>query len=248
MAAHPPVPKHIHKRRDYDLSFQGIPIFEFSSSDLFTTACGLEFLSVEGIGPWYDADQFVEYGKEEYAEVVRAWEDAGRDLCWDSDDELDRVGGGGEGEESRLGLGVGGVRGSRIREMPAPNRGVWWEVFYKRMYGDCRVWERVKTSMGRSNCRVVVRWVERESTEDDESGLDTGGVGESGRGRWRALKGKERMAAGKHARMTRSQTRSRSALALGGESSSGIVIGVGESARSRALGNKDLTKAKVRKR
>ena len=176
---------------------------------------------------------------------MRKWEDEGRDLVWDSDDELEACGEGGGPDVAT------GVKGSKIKEMPAPNRGKWWEVFYKSMYADCRKWEKVRTAMGRGKCRVVIRWEERERTaEEDDDGMDIR-MGEAGKGRCRVPKGKERMAFGKHARMTRSETRRRSALGLGGESSSGIVIGVGETGRSRALANKDLTKAdktKMRKR
>lgn len=52
----------------------------------------------------------------------------------------------------------------------SPNRGVWWEVFYKRMYEDRARWRAVKRAMGRGKCRVVVRWVEFAEGEGDGDG------------------------------------------------------------------------------
>ena len=227
-APSPPYPftgtsKSVEKRIDYDFSFSGVPIFEFSSADMFShTSKRTEFLSIEQMGGWYENDPFQEYTKEEYRRMCSLWEDGE----W--------------GSPSSTAVGEGlDDEGNPKASMPAPNQGVWWRVFYQRMYEDCARWEKVKKAMGRGKCRVVVRWNERAGEDGVEMGIGGPVSAEHGLG----LGGKK-VTHGK--RLTRSETRRRSGLGLS-DPSTGVQIGVGgcgttlsESFKSRAAGNRDL--------
>jgi hypothetical protein len=215
--------KNVEKRIDYDFSFSGVPIFEFSSADMFShTSKRTEFLSIEQMGGWYENDPFQEYTKEEYKRMYSLWEDGewGSRSGTAADEGFDD-------------------EGNPKASMPAPNRGFWWNVFYQRMHEDCARWENVKKAMGRGKCRVVVRWNERAGGEDVEMVIGGAVDGKQGLG----LGGKK-VAQGK--RLTRSETRRCSGLGLN-DPSSGVQIGVGgsgaalsETIKSRAAGNREL--------
>lgn len=160
---------------------------------------------------------------------------------------------------SRSGSAGGGLdeEGNPKAPMPAPNRGVWWKVFYERMYEDVARWDKVRKAMGRGKCRVVIRWIEALAEEGVETGQRGAVAGKQGLG-----VGGKKGAQGK--RLTRSETRRRSGLSLSDPAMGlaiGGVVGVGalsESCKSRAVGNRELGrtaegvgekgKAKVRKR
>ena len=170
------------------------------------------------MGGWSENDLFQEYTKEEYKRMYSLWEDGewrSRSSTAEIDEGLDED-------------------GKPRASIPAPNRGVWWKVFYQRMYEDCARWEKVKKVMGRGRCRVVVRWNEQEGAEDMEMGI-CGGIG----GR-QALGGKK---GPQGKRMTRSETRRRSGLGLSDPSGDALIAGanaLGESMKSRAAGNREL--------
>jgi hypothetical protein len=245
--------KKIHKRKDYDFSHYGIPIFEFSGGDVFSGAAErLEFLSVEGIGGWDERDEYMPYTDEEYTEVMKEREEsfalAGNgtlinDLC--------------------------GLRGQdEADELPSSNKGLWWKRFYERIYADVRRWKKVRSAMGRGKCRVVVRWVEREAQPEGEFdmilegeegvGLGMGvglGIGMGSGGGVNIVKGtmgkrklrpKERLVMDKQARVTRSETRKQSALGLEIMSAAGGGGGIKENVNA-AVEKGDL-KLKGRKR
>jgi hypothetical protein len=236
-------PKKIHKRADYDLSHFGIPIFEFSSRDLFSGSSErIEFLSVDGIGGWDEKDFYNAYTEEEYRDRAN--------------EAIDRW----EGETNEYDEHM-------AMDAPSPNRGVWWEKFYGRMREDSKCWKRVKHAMGRGKCRVVVRWAENELVaveEDEDMGVGSGGgigLGIKGELGLELLAGsksraKERVAAGagvgKHQRSTKSENRRRSAL--GSEvmavSGNGGPAGRNEGAKARlgAARSVEKEKLKVRKR
>lgn len=208
--------KRIHKRLDYDFSFSGIPLFEFSSSELFSSTAKMDFLSVEDIGGWCENDRFQEYSTEEYKRIFSLWEDGE----WITSGEE-----GGDGEDGR-------------GPMPAPNRGAWWKEFYKRMYEDSARWGNVKKAMGRGKCRIVVRWAEMD-VSDEAMTFGPGGV--MGAAKCMVPVGKSKGAQGK--RQTRSETRRRSALGVGDASvgaTVGGVVALGESSKSRATGNREM--------
>ncbi|KAL2070047.1 hypothetical protein VTL71DRAFT_14727 [Oculimacula yallundae] len=140
--------KKIYKRKDYDFSFQGIPLFEFSSSALFSVPSRSDFsiLSIENIGSWYPSDESGFCTIDEWQSRIRAWED-----------EIDNLG----REERKVEERAYRERGS---EDPSAKRGVWWARFYEGVYAEERRWRRIKECMSRGKCRVVVRWVELEST------------------------------------------------------------------------------------
>ena len=206
-----------HKRLDYDFSFSGIPLFEFSSSDLFSSSTRMEFLSVEDIGTWCENDRFQEYSTEEYKRMYSLWEDGE----WITSGEE-----GGDDEDCR-------------GPMPAPNRGAWWKEFYKRMYEDAARWGNIKKAMGRGKCRIVVRWAEMDVGEE---GMDFRPGGVMGAAQGMPPGGKSKGGQGK--RQTRSETRRRSALGMGDASSVGAMVGgvvpFGESSKSRAIGNREM--------
>jgi hypothetical protein len=233
------IPKHpfatqsptIHKRTDYDFSFSGIPLFEFSSADIFTpTSARTEFLSIEQMGAWYENDPYTAYSEEEYRRMFSLWEDGEWGL-----------------------ISVGSRKGCFDEEgrptapIPPPNRGVWWKVFYEKMKKDVERWKKIRSAMGRGKCRVVVRWVEAldDGMKKGDAGSGKQGVGKKG-------------AHGK--RLTRSETRRRSGLGVS-DLPVGLAIGgvvglgaLGENSKSRAAGNLgragvgEKEKAKVRKR
>lgn len=210
-------PLTIKKRIDYDFSFSGIPLFEFSSADLFTHASKrTEFLSIDRMGGWCENDLYQGSTSEEYKRMYSLWED---------------------GE-----TGVGGFddEGRPKAPMPAPNRGVWWRVFYDCLNEDVARWKKVRTAMGRGKCHVVLRWDEAIDEYEAEprpiGGALSGKQGLGGGGK-RGVQGK---------RQTRSETRRRSGLALD-DYPVGLAIGgivglgaLGESTKSRAVGNREL--------
>jgi len=176
--------KKIQKRIDYDFSFSGIPIFEFSSSDLFTDESKKpQFLSVEQQGAWSTNDSYEAYEADGYERIYKMWQ-AGE---WGVRESF-------MASATNLGLDE---NNKPKATMPAPNRGLWWRVFYQRMFEDVARWEKIRRAMGLGMCRVVVRWDEYP----DEGDVDMTGVG---------------AAVGKKAkRVTRSESRRRSGLGLG---------------------------------
>ncbi|RDW65030.1 hypothetical protein BP6252_10681 [Coleophoma cylindrospora] len=137
-----PHAKRITRRRDFDFSHSGVPLFEFSSESDPTFADGVPFLSVEKMTSW-SAEEHGAYTVEEYAEVHEQW--ARSDAAWDEE----------SGERKR------DMRGKA--EQPAAAKGRWWSEFYAKMYEDSRRWGRIRAAMARGKCRVVVRWEEMDA-------------------------------------------------------------------------------------
>jgi hypothetical protein len=221
--------KKIYKRCDFDFSHNGTPLFEFNSNTMSQWKGELPpFLEVGELGPFYDGDEYEMMDDREYAEMVK--EGMGKGLDW-------------MGQE---------IEGER--KVVSPFAGQWWKVFYEGVSRDAARWCSIRSAMSRGKCRVVVRYTE---FEDDYEGQDVemegglfglgidleGSAGgfEGGEGK----KIKERLVG--RQRLTRSETRRRSGLGMSEVSSSGVVIGVGsagnglgESGRSRAVGNTEL--------
>jgi hypothetical protein len=232
--------KKIHKRRDFDISHNGIPLFEFSlpNSSPFPHPENLpSFLEVGDLGPFYQGDEFEAYEKAEYEEMVQ---EAAAQKNWLGDE----------------------IPGSRAM-VPSPNSGYWWKGFYALVEQDAERWQSVKNAMGRGKCRVVVRYEEFEGDVElmgEGGGVDGDvemedrvyGLGiefeDGGGGRGLGVGKKKERLVGRQ-RVTRSEARRRSGLGLSEVSSGGVVMGVGvpvgEVARSRAVGNKDLSAAGV---
>jgi hypothetical protein len=232
--------KKIHKRRDFDISHNGIPLFEFSlpNSSPFPHPENLpSLLEVGELGPFYQGDEFEAYEKAEYEEMVQ---EAASQKNWLGDE----------------------IPGSRAM-VPSPNAGYWWKVFYALVEEDAERWQSVKNAMERGKCRVVVRYEEFEGNvefmgEDGDGDADVEmedrvfGLGiefEDGSAGGGLGMGKKRERLVGRQRVTRSEARRRSGLGLSEVSSGGVVMGVGvpvgEIARSRAVGNKDLSAAGV---
>ncbi|TGO37783.1 hypothetical protein BHYA_0089g00220 [Botrytis hyacinthi] len=149
--------KKIAKRQDYDFSFQGTPIFEFSTRTLFpqpenpfpNTAPTADFLSVEVPRPYDPSDPYLEFPlqvssnpgllQREVRKYVRAAGVTGEELHTYGDMMVDES-------------------GVDVSEEVSPNEGIWWCEFYRAITRDRIRWERVKTCMGRGRCRVVLRW------------------------------------------------------------------------------------------
>ncbi|RFU26028.1 hypothetical protein B7463_g10317, partial [Scytalidium lignicola] len=149
----------VSKRLDFDFSHQGIPLFEFSNINNFTSTSTLPFLSIpRPLPPYEENDSYAPYTDDEYEEILSRWEEseeyANRNRP--ADDPMD---------------------------LPCPNRGVWWNRFYKELYDDCKTWEKIKAAMGRGKCRVMCRWLERDEESEREEqrnywqGVHTGGWG-----------------------------------------------------------------------
>ncbi|TAQ86320.1 hypothetical protein B7494_g5359 [Chlorociboria aeruginascens] len=234
------------KRTDFDFSHSGTPLFEFGASDLFTcfessdspkfcdasSSFSLPFLSVENIGSWHENDAFEPLSAAEYETRYQDW----RVFC--------------EREEARAG---------RL-DMPAPNRGVWWQSFYRRLQEDRRRWEEIRGAMGRGKCRVVVRWEEVEGERTALEGVMTpalglgisgvtGGLGSAAAGRIEkkvGLRGLGSVTVGRlnSRRMTRSETRRKSVLGLGFEAAvESVGAGLADTPRAGVAGNRDLVTA-----
>jgi hypothetical protein len=232
--------KKIHKRKDFDFSHQGTPLFEFSSVDLFPTSSPStsgsqtrSFLSVENLGRFFHGqDEYEEFSDEEYKSVIEKWEDNGYRLCDGRDRAWGRVKGGDgvdrDGEEGH----------QREKELPSPYKGQWWKFFYEGMYRDAARWNKVRAAMGMGMCRVVVRWVEYQSDPTtsasgglgDREDLEMGGMG-VGVGLGIGVRG---------GRLTRSESRRRSQLGVSSTSGCGTVIGIGSG--SGGEGNMGVSK------
>ena len=220
-----------------------MPLFEFSlpNSSPFPHSEHLPpFLEVGELGPFYQGDKFEAFEESEYEEMVQ---EAAAQKNWLGDE----------------------IPGSGAM-VPSPNSGYWWKVLYALVEQDAERWQSVKNAMGRGKCRVVVRYEEFEEFEADAGlGLGDGegegngdvemedrvfGLGiefEDGAGGGGLSLGKKRERLVGRQRVTRSEARRRSGLGLSEVSSGGVVMGVGapmgESARSRVVGNKDLSAA-----
>ncbi|TGO65537.1 hypothetical protein BCON_0002g01230 [Botryotinia convoluta] len=149
--------KKIAKRQDYDFSFQGIPIFEFSTRTLFpqpensfpNTAPTADFLSIEVPRPYDPDDPYLPFPlqvsqnpgllQREVRKYARAAGVKGEELRTYGDMMTDES-------------------GVDVSEEVSPNEGIWWCEFYRGITRDRIRWERVKRCMGRGRCRVVVRW------------------------------------------------------------------------------------------
>jgi hypothetical protein len=169
-----PLGKTIYKRKDYDLSHQGIPLFEFGgAAKVFGEDSIEQFLSVEALGPWYEGDPYASQKPEDYEELHRRWKQA---IDEDAQEECMEL--------AAQGLSRN-IRDPR-HEPPTPFQGIWWDRFYKGIYEDAERWRAVRRAMGVGHLRVVVRWVEYEpkyypdlgsSDEDSQmSGMDAGGA------------------------------------------------------------------------
>jgi hypothetical protein len=177
--------KKIHKRKDFDFSHQGTPLFEFSSVDLFPTngqteAQARSFLSVENLGRFFGSeDEWEECSDEEYKFVVQQWED--NDYRLGTTDTA-RYGskGGGDGDGDRCGVKDGDrdEGHEREKELPSPYKGLWWKCFYEAMYRDAARWNRVRLAMGMGMCRVVVRWVDYQPNPITSASEGMKGAGE----------------------------------------------------------------------
>ncbi|KAF7902753.1 hypothetical protein EAF00_002656 [Botryotinia globosa] len=149
--------KKIAKRQDYDFSFQGTPIFEFSTRTLFpqpenpspNTAPTADFLSIEVPRPYDPIDPYLEFPPQvsrnpgllqrEVRKYARAAGVTGEELHTYGDIMVDES-------------------GVDVSEEVSPNEGIWWCEFYRGITRDRIRWERVKRCMGRGRCRVVLRW------------------------------------------------------------------------------------------
>ncbi|KAK6586023.1 hypothetical protein PZA11_001080 [Diplocarpon coronariae] len=138
--------KTVHKRKDYDFSHQGVPLFEFSSSGLFPTPTRAlhYFLSVDDLGGWDEKDTYGTCSEHEWKVRVAVWEEEFGSVC----NEQKKI----EEREGR----------SRELEEPCAYRGIWWPKFFKGIYADEARWRRIREAMSKGKCRVVVRWAELE--------------------------------------------------------------------------------------
>ncbi|KAH8819868.1 hypothetical protein F5884DRAFT_762034 [Xylogone sp. PMI_703] len=142
----------VDKRLELDFSHQGIPLFEFSSMNIFTASKVFPFLAANIPLPPFDEenDTYMPYTDDEYEEILSRWEE--------SEDFAKR-----------------GRPIDEPFELPCPNQGEWWSAFHKELSADCRTWEKIKAAMGRGKCRVVCQWVERQELNNrDGEGHNNG--------------------------------------------------------------------------
>ncbi|KAF7960798.1 hypothetical protein EAE96_000471 [Botrytis aclada] len=149
--------RKIAKRQDYDFSFQGIPIFEFSTRTLFpppenpfpNTAPTADFLSVEVTRPYDPSDPYLLFPLQ-VSQNPGLFEREARKYARAA---------GVKGEELRtFGDMMVDESGVDVSEELSPNEGIWWCEFFRGITRDRIRWERVKRCMGRGRCRVVIRW------------------------------------------------------------------------------------------
>jgi hypothetical protein len=227
----------IHKRIDYDFSFSGIPLFEFSSSETFSIASRTgahhkrltaEFLSIEQMGGFHENDEYAPYKKTEYARHCQLW----RDGEWPAGKWV--------GVPKRQRYYDDDVLGMPKGSMPPPNRGVWWKSFYERMARDVERWRKIRACMGRGKCRVVVRWTESPEDERMQGGVD-GGTRQSG-----GVRGKK-VSQGK--RKPKNEVRywsglrvadPPSSLGIAGVAGEGVVVDSGVESKAGAVGKREL--------
>lgn len=226
--------KTVHKRNDYDFSFSGIPLFEFSSGETFSVGIynkkqRPEFLSIESMGGFYESDLYKPYGKEEYLRHCQLW----RDGEWPP--------GQWAGIPKKQRYYDDDVHGMPRGSMPPPNRGAWWKSFYDRMGKDVERWKKIKTCMGRGKCRVVVRWIEPPQDETMEDQVDV--RWEQG-GRWKqgVGAGSKKVMQGKRKMMA--DSRRRSGLGVIREQPAGLgidgVVDGEEDIKTSAVGKREL--------
>ncbi|EDN96090.1 predicted protein [Sclerotinia sclerotiorum 1980 UF-70] len=186
--------RKIARRQDYDFSFQGTPIFEFSTRDLFgpvspspTTFYSSnhpnphstshepsptnqppisDFLSISGLPPYNPKDPYLPYPPHISQNPTKHQQFA-RKYAHAAGVPYEELHTFGEIVEDESGVD--------ISEELSPNEGIWWSKFYRGITRDRIIWERVRRAMGRGRCRVVVRW------QDFAGGVGAhgdGGVGE----------------------------------------------------------------------
>jgi hypothetical protein len=217
--------KKIYKRRDFDFSHNGLPVFEFSSraGGGFAADDGREcelppFLEVGEIGPFYDGDGYEFYSDVSVEAKIR----------------------GGQEETMQKVVGVGMTE----KGIECPYKGQWWKVFYEQLAADAARWDRIRAAMSRGKCRIVVRYTAFESESESESegiamaidteaegifdvGLGIGGLQSGSAGPGERKKIKERLVG--RQRLTRSETRRRSGLGMTEVASNRAAVGIGAS-------------------
>lgn len=149
-------------------------------------------MSVEQIGGWDRADGFEEVREEEYERLV------------------------GEVERSKETIKEGGFGGEEGlgKVSVCPFEGRWWKVFWTEMWRDAQRWEKVRRSMGRGRCRVVLRWEEWAPAAEKIVGLGLGGEDVEMEGTGGGV-GEKKKAGGKRVTRAEAAKRSRSGLGIG---------------------------------
>ena len=129
--------KVICKRRDYDFSQQGIPRFEFSQLEkkpmpFLAVHSPIPFLAVTDMPRFHYADQCFNTSREEHNELLYQ-------ACLHPDSTKN---------QGYIGFA-------------SPYRGLWWKEYYRRANEDAKLWVRIKDTMARGRCRVVLRFEEK---------------------------------------------------------------------------------------
>lgn len=108
-----------------------------------------DFLSVDGLKPYDPKDPYLEFPAEiaQCPELIHAIAKSYAKSSGLSSAELQKF-----GKEMEDDQGVD------ISEELSPNDGTWWNAFYRGMTKDRIRWEKIRRSMGRGRCRVVIRW------------------------------------------------------------------------------------------
>ncbi|CAD6442163.1 27a610fc-df6e-408e-b216-d2051637afc8 [Sclerotinia trifoliorum] len=171
--------KKIARRQDYDFSFQGIPIFEFSTRKLFGPTSPSpspatfssptpqppisDFLSISSLPPYDPKDPYLPFPPH-ISQNPTHLQNAARKYAYAAGVPREELHTFGEMMEDESGVD--------ISEELSPNEGIWWSMFYRGITRDRIIWERVRRSMGRGKCRVVVRWEEVSGGEEGVGGDD----------------------------------------------------------------------------
>jgi len=158
--------RKVQKRIDYDFSHSGVPLFEFSMQfqpEVVLNPSSIPYLSVEGIGTWYDGDPYEKLTLDEWDIAQAGFREYVENLAVDDPVRYNAI------FDARL---DGTAVENRGFGVVSPFKGVWWMEFYNGMYANASRWRNVKKTMSRGECRVVVRWTEWECDWVDDMEIE----------------------------------------------------------------------------
>jgi hypothetical protein len=140
-------------RQDFDFSFQGVPVWEFSNKSYLPTTHTYSVFTDPEIPPIVPSKNFLSLSLPPLSLLMDqsfSVYPAGTDLLAKTASYF--YGHGGTPEEF-----------AELVEQGLDKcvfMGEWWQEFYIKMAEERTRWRRVRESMGRGKCRVVIRWQE----------------------------------------------------------------------------------------
>ncbi|PQE33925.1 hypothetical protein CJF32_00002789 [Rutstroemia sp. NJR-2017a WRK4] len=145
--------KKVALRQDFDFSFQGVPVWEFSDKSYLPTTHTYSVFTDPKLPAIVPSKNFLTLSLpplSHLADQSFSVYPAGTDLLAKTASHFYRSGGTPEEFAELVDQGLD----------KCVFQGEWWQEFYIRMAEERNRWRRVRESMGRGKCRVVVRWQE----------------------------------------------------------------------------------------